>query len=313
MMSNSPWWQWKRLLLPYASRDFKAALLYTADVREPAPDVVNFYDRHPINEAQVLESARAGGAGGRALAPEDLWRWDQDHYGGLAAVEALAHRAALVPGMAVLDVCAGLGGPARVLAHRFGVRVTGVDLTHSRCAAGARLTALVRLQPLVRHVRGDAQRLPFRSAAFDAAVSQEGLLHVPDKAAVLTECARVLRPGRRLAFSDWVARPRLAGNERRQLFEWMAAVSLQSIDGYRAILARAGFDGVAAEDLSGEWIGILRERLRMYRALRAQTVARFGQARYDEYNQLYEFFVGLVEAGKLGGARFSAAAGRASS
>jgi hypothetical protein len=96
-MSNSPWWQWKRLLLPYASRDFKAAFLYTADVREPAPDVVNFYDRHPINEAQVLESAGAGGAGGRALAPEDLWRWDQDHYGGLAAVEALAHRAALVP------------------------------------------------------------------------------------------------------------------------------------------------------------------------------------------------------------------------
>jgi len=313
MMSNSPWWQWKRLLLPYASRDFKAALLYTADVREPAPDVVNFYDRHPINEAQVLESARAVGAVGGALAPEDLWQWDQDHYGGLAAVEALAHRAALVPGMAVLDVCAGLGGPARVLAHRFGVRVTGVDLTHSRCAAGARLTALVRLHPLVRHVRGDAQRLPFRSAAFDAAVSQEGLLHVPDKAAVLTECARVLRPGRRLAFSDWVARPRLAGNERRQLFEWMAAVSLQSIDGYRAILARAGFDGVAAEDLSGEWIGILRERLRMYRGLRAQTVARFGQARYDEYTQLYEFFVGLVEAGKLGGARFSAAAGRASS
>jgi SAM-dependent methyltransferase len=130
---------------------------------------------------------------------------------------------------------------------------------------------------------------------------------------VLTECSRVLRPGRRLAFSDWVARPRLGGNERRRLFEWMAAVSLQSIDGYRAILARAGFDGVAAEDLSGEWIGILRERLRMYRALRAQTVARFGQARYDEYNQLYEFFVGLVEAGKLGGARFSAAAGRASS
>ena len=282
-------------------------------MREPAPAVVDFYDRHPINEAQVLESARAGGAARGPLTPEDLWQWDQDHYGGLAAVEALAHRAAIVPGMAVLDVCAGLGGPARVLAHRFGVRVTGVDLTHSRCAAGARLTALVRLQPLVRHVRGDAQRLPFRSRAFDAAVSQEGLLHVPDKAAALAECARVLRPGRRLAFSDWIARPRLADNERRQLLEWMAAVSLQSTDGYRALLARAGFEGIAAEDLSEEWIAILRERLRMYRGLRVQTVARFGQARYDEYNQLYEFFVGLVEAGKLGGARFSGAAGPASS
>jgi len=278
-------------------------------VRDSA--VVDFYDRHPINEAQVLESARALRlrAGG-PLQPEDLWAWDQDHYGGLGAVETLARRAAITPGMTVLDICAGLGGPARFLAHRFGVRVTGVDLTHSRCAAGARLTALVRLSPLVRLLRADAQILPFRARAFDAVVSQEGLLHVPDKAAVLRECARVLKPGARLAFSDWVARPRLEANERRRLDEWMAAVTLQSIEGYRELLARAGFALVEAEDLSAEWIGILRERLRMYRGLREQTVARFGQAHYDGYNQLYAFFVGLVEAGKLGGARFSATADR---
>jgi len=281
-------------------------------VRAPAPPVVDFYDHHPINEAQVLESARARtGRPDGPWSPEDLWSWDQDHYGGVGAVEALARRAALAPRMAVLDVCAGLGGPARFLAHRFGVRVTGVDLTHSRCAAGARLTALVRLSSLVHLVRADAQVLPFRAHAFDAAVSQEGLLHVPDKAAVLGECARVLRPGARLAFSDWIAHPRLEDNERRRLREWMAAVTLQSIDGYRGLLARAGFGDIEAEDVSAEWIGILRERLRMYRGLREQTVARFGQARYEEYNQLYAFFVGLVEAGKLGGARLSAAAARA--
>jgi sarcosine/dimethylglycine N-methyltransferase len=275
--------------------------------------VVDFYDRHPINETQVLESARARGKDPRALGPEDLWEWDQDHYGGLQAVEALARRATIRGGMEVLDVCAGLGGPARVLAYRFGARVTGVDLTHSRCAAGVRLTALVRLSPLVRLLRADAQALPFRAGAFDAAVSQEGLLHVPDKAAVLRECARVLRPGARLAFSDWIARPRLEENERTRLRDWMAAVSLQSVDGYRELLARAGFAGIEAEELSSEWIGILRERLRMYRSMREHTVARLGQARYDEYNQLYAFFVGLVEAGKLGGARLSAAAGRAPS
>ncbi len=38
-------------------------------------------------------------------------------------------------------------------------------------------------------------------------------------------------------------------------------------------------------------------------------VARFGQAWYDEYHQLYAFFVGLVQAGKLGGGRFSGTAG----
>lgn len=283
-------------------------------MRELRPSVVAFYDRHPINEAQVIESARSrSDRGGEPLRPEDLWSWDQDHYGGLQAVETLARRAAIAPGMAVLDVCAGLGGPARFLAHRFGVRVTGVDLTHSRCAAGARLTDLVRLSPLVHLLRADAQVLPFRAATFDAAVSQEGLLHVPDKAAVLAECARVLKRGARLAFSDWIARPRLEENERRRLQDWMAAVSLQRIEGYRARLAWAGFGEVEAEDLSAEWIGILRDRLRMYRARRGRTVARLGQARYDEYDQLYAFFVGLVEAGKLGGARFSATADRESS
>ena len=99
--------------------------------------------------------------------------------------------------------------------------------------------------------------------------------------------------------------------ERRRLDEWMAAVTLQTIEGYRELLTRSGFALVEAEDLSAEWIAILRERLRMYRGMREQTVARFGQGRYDEYNQLYAFFVGLVEAGKLGGARFSATADRA--
>src|SRR5260370_29022140 len=71
-------------------------------VREPAPDVVDFYDRHPINETQVLASARDGTAGLCALGPEDLWRWDQDHYGGLAPGQAPGPRAALPPPVAAL-------------------------------------------------------------------------------------------------------------------------------------------------------------------------------------------------------------------
>ena len=64
--------------------------------------------------------------------------------------------------------------------------------------------------------------------------------------------------------------------------------------------------GDRAQGLTDEWRAILRERLAMYRALREQTVRRLGEARYREYDALYAFFVGLVEAGKLGGGRFSA-------
>jgi len=223
-------------------------------------------------------------------------------------VEALARRADISRTTRVLDICAGLGGPARFLAHRFGCRVTGIELHLGRCAASRRLSRLVGLGHRVSMVNGDAQTLPFEIGAFAAVVSQEGLLHIPDKSAVLGECARVLAPGGRIAFSDWIATSRLQDGERRRLDEWMAATTLQSIAGYQALLARAGFTAIVAEDLSAEWIVILRERVRMYRAMREDTVARFGQTRYDEYNQLYAFFVGLVEAGRLGGARFSGTA-----
>jgi len=271
--------------------------------------VVDFYSRHPISEAQIVAALRRGGKDLERLAPEDLYDFDQDHYGGLEAVEALGRRAGIDAASRVLDVCAGLAGPARFMARRWGARVTGIDLNPERAAGARRLSAAVGLDGLVRMVRGDAQVLPFRAGAFTAVVSQEGLLHVPDKAAALAECRRVLLPGGRIAFSDWIATARLSDRERRRLDEWMAAVTLQSIEGYKALLAGAGFVAVGAEDLSIEWIAILRRRLEMFRGFRADSVARLGQARYDEYDQLYAFFVGLVEAGRLGGARFSATAG----
>jgi SAM-dependent methyltransferase len=273
------------------------------------PSVVDFYSRHPISEGQIVDALRRQGKDLERLQPEDLYELDQDHYGGLEAVEALARRARIDAASRVLDVCAGLCGPARFIARRWGARVTGIDLNPERAAGARRLTARVGLARLVRMVRGDAQSLPFGTHAFSAVVSQEGLLHVPDKGRALSECGRVLLSGGRIAFSDWIVTPRLGDRERRRLEEWMAAVTLQSIDGYKSLLARAGFGAIEAEDLSAEWVAILRRRREMFRGLRADTVARLGQARYDEYDQLYAFFVGLVELGKLGGARFSATAG----
>src|SRR5262245_44789170 len=69
-----------------------------------------------------------------------------------------------------------------------------------------------------------------------------------------------------------------------------AADGLATTTGYRQALERAGF----------------RARLEMYRGLCDQTVAGFGEAHYRHYDRNYDFFVGLVEAGKLGGARVRA-------
>ena len=223
-------------------------------------------------------------------------------------MDVLARRAGVTAASRVLDVCAGLAGPARFLATRRGCRVVGVELHAGRAASAARLTRDVGLTARVALVRGDALTLPFRHHAFDVCLSQEGLLHIADKAAVLGECRRVLIPGGRLAFTDWVAHGRLGETERAWLADWMAAPTLQSLDGYRVLLGRAGFAGLEADDLTHEWRTVLRARLARHRAERAAMVTRLGSAWVDDYERLFAFFVALVDAGKVGGGRFSGTA-----
>src|SRR5262245_56638822 len=125
-------------------------------------DVTDFYDRHPISEAHVLAALRRR-RGALSTAPpraDDLFDFDQDHYGGLAAVDALARLAGIRASTRVLDLCAGLGGPARFVASRRGCAVVAVELNPGRATGAARLTRLVGLDTRVRVVRGDALALP---------------------------------------------------------------------------------------------------------------------------------------------------------
>jgi sarcosine/dimethylglycine N-methyltransferase len=267
--------------------------------------VSEFYDDHPISEARVLAAlARARGEVAPVTA-DDLFEFDQDHYGGLAAVDAMARRAGIGVAGRILDLCAGLGGPARFLASRHGATVIALELHAGRAAGAARLNRLVR-ETRVAVVRGDATTLPFHRGAFAACVSQEAFMHIADKPGVLAECHRVLAPGGRLVFSDWIAYPSLGDRERDRLWEWMAATTLQSLESYRALLGRAGFTAVEAEDVSAEWRPIVRKRVEAHRALRDDRTARLGERRYQEYEQLHAFFAELVNSGKLGGGRFSA-------
>ena len=93
---------------------------------------IDFYERHPISSEIILAKLNASRGNLDNIAPEELFPHDQDHYGGLDANDVLAERASIGNGSRVVDFCAGLGGPARYLAHRYGADVTGIDLTPAR-------------------------------------------------------------------------------------------------------------------------------------------------------------------------------------
>ncbi len=268
--------------------------------------VVTYYDTHPINQQQILEKLERDGIPLEGLTEAELQNYDQDHYGGIEITEQLAKDAEIRADHHVLDVCSGMGGPARYFAFHHGCRVTGIDLTVSRVAGAARLTSLVGLEDRVGFRQGDAQAMPFEDEGFDVAISQEALLHVPDKAAVIRECARVLKPGGMLAFTDLTRRRSIAAGDMAKLGKALASVNFATADQYRQWLEAAGFEITIDVDRSEELKGILTERLAMYKSLGEQTRARFGKGREKEWEEGYTFFVESVVAGSLGGCRFAA-------
>jgi ubiquinone/menaquinone biosynthesis C-methylase UbiE len=265
--------------------------------------VVRYYDTHPINEDEILRKVAATGVDLSRLTQDDLKDFDQDHYDGFHATDVLADAARIHSTHVVLDVCCGLGGPARWLAHRLGCAVTGLDLTHSRAAAAARLAARVGLSARVGFVQGDATQMPFSGGRFDRLFSQEAWIHVPDKAALLGECRRVLKPDGVLAFTDIVAIAALTDAEAAQMAAEMQFPLIVTAQHYVDAARQAGFEVERQDDLSPAWRDILVARLDMYRSLKDTTIEKFGQAHFDKWDRMYSAFVSLYVARKLGGVR----------
>jgi sarcosine/dimethylglycine N-methyltransferase len=276
----------------------------------PAPDalaqVVEYYETHPINEDQIRAAVAASGVPWDHVTAEILQRHDQDHFGGLDANDRLIAAAGIRPTDHVLDVCSGLGGPARYLARRIGCRVTGLDLTASRHESARRLTGHVGLGDRVAFHLGSALDMPFPDASFDVVMGQEAWCHVPDKARLIAECARVVKPGGVIAFTDILRRDGLSDADQARLAVEMTFPTLESLDGYRDLLEANACVVEQRDDLSALWTTILVDRLAMYRSLADHTERKFGTGRKAGWDHAYSFFVGLYQVGRLGGGRFVA-------
>jgi len=271
-----------------------------------AEQAIYFYTRHPISSAIIISKLRASRGHLDSVTPEELFPHDQDHYGGLAANDALARAARIGEGARVADFCAGLGGPARYLAHRYGADVIGIELTPARVAGAAELTDLVGLSDRVRVLEGNVMNVPLPDGSMDAVVSQEALLHVPDKGKAIAEAYRILKPGGRFAFTDWTPDAPLSAADADLMWRGMAAQNLQSVSEYRALLEHAGFRVVAVDDLTKEWGVILADRLAMYQTLRKEAERAGTPKGHDAFHESYVRFVELMQSGELGGARFTA-------
>jgi len=202
---------------------------------------------------RAIDAALAGlGKDLNALTIDDLAPADHFHGGGKRATLRLAHLAQLRPGMRVLDVGGGFGGPARTLAVEFGCSVVVVDLTESYVQTGESLTARLGLADRVRHRLGDALALDVGAETFDVIWTENSGMNIAAKERLYAGFARLLPRGGLLVMQE-----PMAGPTQPPIFPLMwardAANSfLRPPADMRALIEAAGFHARAWEDVSLE-------------------------------------------------------------
>lgn len=154
------------------------------------------------------------------------WGWGQSfHFGPRFHNESfiesikraeyyLCSRLGMVPGMKVMDVGCGVGGPMRNMAMFSGSQIEGITINHYQVKIGNKYNESNGLSHLCHLNQGDFQNLPFPDQHFDRAFEIEATCHSPDRVVTFSGINRVLKPGGLFAGYEWVVTDRYNPNNK---------------------------------------------------------------------------------------------------
>ncbi|NVK42826.1 MAG: class I SAM-dependent methyltransferase [Oceanospirillaceae bacterium] len=181
-----------------------------------------------------------------ALVETGMLRLNSLHPGGLALTRELAELCYIQKGAKVLDVASGTGETACFFAERFAARAYGVDRSDQMIR---RATAQAQARGLkVQFSKADAARLPFADGEFDA-VTCECTLCFLEKAPVLNEMVRVVRPGGCIGIHDLCWQESAPNNLKLVLAE-IEGEKPETLEGWGRLLGDAGLVQIKAIDKS---------------------------------------------------------------
>ena len=172
---------------------------------------------------------------------------EQESFVRASEIRSLAERAAIGPGVSVLDLCCGVAGPGRFLTRELGCDYLGIDSSEGAVAIAAESSLGLPCRFEVAEVP------PLPAGTFEVVLLLETMLAFRDKSSLLEGVGRVLPAGGRFAFTLEAGVP-LTGSERARM-PAADTVWLTPLDEMHTLLAEAGF-GIRWEE---EWSRSHRE------------------------------------------------------
>ena len=204
---------------------------------------------------------------------EQLAVHDQLHSGQLQGTLDFLEWAAVSPSSTVLDLGAGMGGAARLLARDHRCEVTAVELCPELVEGGQELTRWRGLEGQVEHVC--ASVLEYEpSKTYDLVWIQHTDIHIQNKVALYERCRRWVRPQGRVLWHDWLLGP---DGDPRYPMPWSTdgAISHLIDEGrFWALLDEVGLVRERFQDKSLETAEYFRRSRRGIHKARERTLAK---------------------------------------
>ena len=168
----------------------------------------------------------------------------------------LSRKLRLAPGMEVLDVGCGVGGPMRNIARHSGARVVGLNNNAYQIERGNRHTRRQKMGRLCSFMKADFMNIPADDGRFDAVYTIEASCHAPDKVALFEELLRVMKPGGVFAGYEWCLTDRYDGSDaehrriKKEIEEGDGLPDIAHTHEVDAALRKAGFELLESQDLA---------------------------------------------------------------
>ena len=199
-----------------------------------------------------------------------LWSGDIDraiHFGfyddlaknhrtaGLRLNQVLAEKVHIEDSDIVIDAGCGYGGSAFWLAEKIGCKVFGITLVPFQVVKGQRYLKERKLEDKVEILEMDFSNTTFDNESFSVYWALESLVHAENRADVLKEAYRLLKPGGRIVIAEYTLRekPPLSDNDKMYLHRWLKGWAMPELLGageYYKKLQEAGFKQIEIQNVS---------------------------------------------------------------
>ena len=202
-----------------------------------------------------------------------------------------------------VDLCCCNGAGMRFLGRFRGVAAMhGVDATEVVIAQGRERCQQEGLADKIDFTLADVCDSGLDSASADFVWGEDAWCYVVDKAKLISEAARIVRPGGVIAFTDWIeGRQGLSDAEAERFLTFMKFPNVETLDGYSDLLAQNGCEIVTAEDTGrfGPYVDLYLNMLNLQLTYDALKIIDFNTELMQTMGGEMVFMQELAHAGKI--------------